>query len=133
MRRVILAIALTATGLVLLLSYRTPDQFTAATGPTTTGATPTGATTSTGQVSDTPYGPVQVEVTVRDGRIVDIRTLRLPDANAHDVQLANYAVPRLRQEAIDAQSADIDVVSGATYTSEGYINSLQSALDQARR
>lgn len=130
MRRAILAVALTITGLVLLLSYRTPGATISAGSPTGVDSTEAGTTTSTGQVANTPFGPVQVEVSLRDGTIVDVRALQVPDGNSRDVQISNFAIPRLRQETLDAQSADIDVVSGASYTSAGYINSLQSALDQ---
>lgn len=131
MRRVILAVALTITGLVLLLSYRTPGPTTSAGSQPGVEPTGPGTTTSTGQAMNTPYGPVQVEVSLSHGTIVDVRALQVPDANSRDVQISNFAIPRLRQETLDAQSADIDVVSGASYTSEGDINSLQSALDQA--
>jgi uncharacterized protein with FMN-binding domain len=145
MRRVILAITLTIIGLVLLLSYRTPNPATSAgalAGTESSGAgndssgagndsSGAGTTTSTGTAVNTPYGPVQVEVTLRDGAIVDAKAVQAPDANPHDVQISHFALPRLRQETLDAQSAQIDVVSGATYTSEGYITSLQSALDRA--
>jgi uncharacterized protein with FMN-binding domain len=72
-----------------------------------------------------------VEVRLSGSRIIDINAVRLPDGNQRDVEIAGYAVPQLRQEALSAQSAQIDTVSGATYTSEGYIRSLQSALDQS--
>lgn len=85
----------------------------------------------TGGVAQTPYGPVQVQIAVSAGRITGARTLQQPSGDPHSVSLASYAVPRLDQETLAAQSARIDVVTGATYTSEGYIGSLQSALDAA--
>ena len=85
----------------------------------------------TGGVAQTPYGPVQVQIAVSAGRITGARTLRQPGGDPHSASLASYAVPRLDQETLTAQSAHIDVVTGATYTSEGYIGSLQSALDAA--
>ncbi|KIF05699.1 FMN-binding protein [Streptomyces sp. RSD-27] len=88
--------------------------------------------TFTGSVIDTRYGPVQVAVTMSGGRLTAVEVLQVPSENRRDRTIATYAVPRLTDEAIGAQSADIDAVSGATYTSEGYIRSLQSALDQAR-
>ncbi|MFJ8165807.1 FMN-binding protein [Streptomyces sp. NPDC096136] len=104
----------------------------AASGPTpgSAGANRTG--TFTGSVIDTRYGPVQVAVTLSGGRLTAVEVLQVPSENRRDRTIATYAVPRLTDEAIGAQSADIDAVSGATYTSEGYVRSLQSALDRAR-
>jgi uncharacterized protein with FMN-binding domain len=79
----------------------------------------------------TPYGTVQVRVTLRGGRIVSITNLALPFDRSHSQELSQVAGPLLRSEALKAQSANIDVVSGATYTSDGYAQSLQSALDKA--
>ncbi|MDX3852791.1 FMN-binding protein [Streptomyces sp. AK02-01A] len=98
--------------------------------PPTAPGTPTGTGTFTGDPIDTPYGTVQVAATLTRGRITSIRVLQAPDRSGRDQQIASYALPRLSQEAIGAQSAHIDAVSGASYTSEGYIQSLQSALDQ---
>ncbi|MET9273566.1 FMN-binding protein [Kribbella sp. NPDC003557] len=86
-----------------------------------------------GGVADTQYGPVQVEITVRSGRIVKARTLQHPSGDGQTDQINAYAVPRLDQEAMAAQTAHIDTVSGATFTSEGYRRSLQSALDAAHQ
>lgn len=79
----------------------------------------------------TPYGNVQVSATVVGHRLTDVRPLQLTDAGSTSVSISAAAVPVLQQEALSAQSANIDSVSGATYTSEGYKQSLQSALDQA--
>jgi uncharacterized protein with FMN-binding domain len=79
----------------------------------------------------TRWGAVQVQITVADGKISAAEAVVYPQANSRDRQINAYAVPVLEQEAVTAQSADIDVVSGATVTSDGYIQSLQSALDQA--
>jgi len=86
----------------------------------------------TGPVVNTQYGPVQVRVTLQSGRIVDVAALQLPNDRSGSVEISNYAAPRLHDEALQAQSAKIDVVNGATYTSRGYIQSLQAALDSAR-
>ena len=83
-----------------------------------------------GDSIDTRWGPVQVEVTVAGGKITDVQPLEVPYDNGRSQEINNYAVPILRQEIIDAQSAQIDTVSGATYTSGGYRDSLQSALDK---
>ncbi|MFJ4989807.1 FMN-binding protein [Streptomyces sp. NPDC088732] len=88
--------------------------------------------TFTGTPVETRYGTVQVAATLREGKITAVRVLQAPDENGRDQQIASYALPRLTQEALGAQSAGIDTVSGASYTSQGYIQSLQSALDQAR-
>ncbi|MGC8634948.1 MAG: FMN-binding protein [Candidatus Limnocylindrales bacterium] len=84
-----------------------------------------------GPVVQIPFGNVQVQVTIRGGRIVDIQPLQMPAAHALSQQIAQYAAPILREEALQAQSAQIDLVSGATYTSEAYAQSLQGAIDQA--
>jgi uncharacterized protein with FMN-binding domain len=84
----------------------------------------------TGDTVGTQYGPVQVRLTVSGGRIVTAEAVRAP-SGGRSTEINGSAVPRLNQEAVAAQSARIDAVSGATYTSEGYRKSLQSALDRA--
>jgi uncharacterized protein with FMN-binding domain len=95
-----------------------------------------GSRTATGVTIDTPYGPVQVQVTATGTgagrRITDVQALQLPDRDRHSQRLANYAAPILREEALSAQSADIGYVTGATYTSDAYAQSLSSALDALR-
>lgn len=86
--------------------------------------------TYTGDAVDMEYGTVQVQITVRGTRITDVEALQLPDSSRQSRQINDYAAPQLRQEALDAQSANIDTVSGATYTSDAYRESLQSAIDQ---
>jgi uncharacterized protein with FMN-binding domain len=86
----------------------------------------------TGAPVMTDYGPVQVRLTMRGRRIVAITNLALPFDRSRSQMISHVAGPLLRTEALAAQSARIDVVSGATYTSNGYAQSLQSALDQAR-
>jgi uncharacterized protein with FMN-binding domain len=85
----------------------------------------------TGSVVNTRWGPVQVQLTVSGGRITDVAMLQYPNGNGTDQQISSYALPILMQDTINAQSANIDMVSGATYTSTGYLQSLQSAIDQA--
>jgi uncharacterized protein with FMN-binding domain len=104
--------------------------------PATSGAPPatTGAAASKtvqGDVAQTPYGPVQVELVMTGGRIVDVHALQLPSAASRSRRLAQIAEPTLRTEVLSAQSARIDTVSGATYTSQGYAESVQYALDHA--
>ncbi|WP_326670192.1 FMN-binding protein [Streptomyces canus] len=88
------------------------------------------AKTVTGAVSQTQYGPVQVRITVSGGKITNAEAVQAPKGGTSDQKTA-LSIPKLNQEAVAAGSADIDSVSGATYTSEGYKKSLQSALDQA--
>ena len=87
--------------------------------------------TFTGDAVQTRYGAVQVEITVQDGVITSSAAIQYPNRDRHDQQINSYAVPVLNAEAVDAQSAHIDAVSGATYTSVGYVRSLQSAIDEA--
>ncbi len=84
----------------------------------------------TGPVVDTRFGPVQVAVTVDAGKIVDIAAVELP-VGGRSGQISSYAEPILHTQALQAQSANIDGVSGATYTSIAYARSLQAALDSA--
>jgi uncharacterized protein with FMN-binding domain len=103
-----------------------------ASGTTTDGGAATGSpATVTGDSTDTRWGPVQVQITVADGKITDVDVVDYPSGNGRDQQINSRALPILVQETLDAQSAKIDMVSGATVTSEGYVGSLQSALDQA--
>jgi uncharacterized protein with FMN-binding domain len=92
----------------------------------------TGKRTLTGATVQTRYGPVQVEITVEGAKITAARAVKTPSGDRRSQDIAASSVPTLVQETLDAQSARIDTVSGATYTSEGYMTSLQSALDQAR-
>lgn len=98
---------------------------------TTTAAYPSSGSVS-GPVVATPFGNVQVQVTFSGGRIAGIQALQLPADHPRSQEISQYAEPILQQEALQAQSAQIDIVSGATYTSEGYARSLQATLDQAR-
>lgn len=104
------------------------------TGPTSSpgaASTPTGNRTVSGSVASTPYGPVQVQLVISNGKIVDVRALQLPSAASHSRRVAAMAVPILRTEVLSAQSAQVDSVSGATYTSQGYAESVQYALDHS--
>jgi uncharacterized protein with FMN-binding domain len=97
---------------------------TSSSSPSTTAAT----TTVNGQVADTRWGPVQVQVLVSNSKIIDVVVLQQPSGSFQDQEINGYALPLLRQEVLQAQSAQIDGISGATVTSDGYIQSLQSAL-----
>jgi uncharacterized protein with FMN-binding domain len=145
MQRIVLWFMSTLTVVTLLFGYHTsrssemvsggtsvvaPAPGTASTG-TTTGTAPSQTATVTGSSTDTRWGPVQVQITVANGEITDVTVVEYPTGNGKDRQINARALPVLVQETLDAQSADIDMVSGATVTSEGYIGSLQSALDEA--
>jgi uncharacterized protein with FMN-binding domain len=166
-KRGLAALAITTVALVLLLSFKTPDEAlparttgsvaivepspgavagtgtgaaagssaSPAAGATAAPATATGGgtaatTTVDGPVVDTRYGPVQVELVVADGKISDVVALQLPTGRRSG-QISQAAEPILHDEAVQAQSANIDLVSGATYTSDAYAQSLQAAIDQA--
>ena len=85
----------------------------------------------TGSVASTAFGPVQVSITVLDGKITDATAIQYPNADPKSVEIANKALPKLRSETLAAQSAQIATVTGASYTSKGWITSLQSALTKA--
>ena len=90
-----------------------------------------GTRTYDGTVAQTRWGPVQVSVTVTNGKITDVAVPTYPNGNGRDAEINSYALPILVQETITAQNANIDTVSGATVTSDGYLESLQAALDAA--
>ncbi|MGX1543634.1 FMN-binding protein [Streptomyces adustus] len=144
LRRIVLATAATVSGIVLLLSLKPttdpnaaqaagaiPQQTAAGQESAQGGAAAAGSGTVTGRVAQTQYGPVQVRLTVSGGKITKAEAVQAPSGGT-STQKTELAVPKLNQEAVAAQSADIDAVSGATYTSAGYKQSLQSALDQAK-
>lgn len=86
----------------------------------------------TGVLADAFYGGVQVRAIIQDGRIMDVQFLEYPQDRRTSARINSRAVPALRREAIQAQNAQVDIISGATLTSEAFIQSLQSALDQAK-
>ena len=155
MRRVILAVTGTIAGLVALLSFKAhvptvpvaatsgtgsgssgsssstsssartiPGEFQSVAGPLTAGET-----TVTGKVANTAYGPVRIELVVKSHKIVKVAVLEQPTNTIHDIQIGEFAFPKLISETLTAQNAKVDAVSGASYTSAGYIASLQSAVD----
>ena len=160
MRRVILAITGTIAGLVALLSFKShvPSAPVAATTGGTGGTSssssassgggqtevvpgafpqgsiaknlPAGETAVNGKVASTSYGPVQIQLIKRNGKIVKVAVLMQPTNTLNDVQIGRFAFPKLISETLAAQNGKIDAVSGATYTSAGYVQSLQSALDK---
>ncbi|HEY6592947.1 MAG TPA: FMN-binding protein [Asanoa sp.] len=161
MRRIALAILSTVAALVLLFTYRTSrgpaTRSTTATAappgvvsqhgvtPSATGLAGTGVPdgspaapgaghgtmTVNGTRVDTVQGPVQVQIKITAGRIVDVVVLVRPAGGPHHDEVNNYALPLLKEQALRSQSAEIDGVSGATATSGGYRSSLQAALDAA--
>jgi uncharacterized protein with FMN-binding domain len=105
-----------------------PTSPTAPTAPTVPARL-----TVNGSLVDTPYGPVQVQLRIRGGRIVAAKALVRPRGDSQTDSINGRAVPVLDQEVVQAQKAGIDTVSGATYTSTGYRTSLQAALDSAHQ
>ena len=154
MRRAASVLFATAAGLALLASFHTTpgaptssvtagsDQsaFAATTTTTIKAATKRPVTTTPpttvpirtidGPAVTTKFGPVQVRVTVQGTRILDVQAIELPSSHPRSVEISQQAAPLLRSEALQAQSARINVLSGASYTSVGYANSLQGALDR---
>ena len=102
--------------------------------PSTTTAAPSSGPiakgTITGELVQTRFGDVQVQITLKNGKITEVMALQLP-THGRSGSISQAVAPMLHDEALQAQSAKIDVVSGATYTSDAYAQSLQSALDQA--
>jgi uncharacterized protein with FMN-binding domain len=149
----IVAASAAALGLLMLYptstnggtSHRRPGQPLAPVGivtpsasaspPASAGASRPAAapvtTTVNGRSVDTQYGPVQVQIKVRGGRIVHASAIDYPQSGGRDREINSYAVPILERETVRTQGAHVDTVSGATYTSEGYQSSLQAALDAA--
>lgn len=113
-----------------------PDPATTSTSgagpaPSTSAQPSTGSVTVDGASEMTRYGVVQVQVVITGGAITDVIPVQYPQQSGMDQQINSQAIPMLRSQVLSAQSAKIDGVSGATFTSEGYITSLQSALDAA--
>ena len=156
--RAAVAIVATAIAVVLLFSFKTPAQArprtpaadvsqasptpSASPSPSESSApTPTPTPTNpgptykdgqyTGQVFQNQFGDTQVKVTISGGRITDVQALQLPYDRQRSAEISQYAAPQLHDEVLQAQSAQIDSLSGATYTSDSYAQSVQSALDQA--
>ncbi|HZX06231.1 FMN-binding protein [Kribbella sp.] len=125
------------TGVLLLLLFLYPTSTNHVDHPATPAAAPGVVSTSAGDVTvngasaGTRYGPVQVRIAIRANRLVTVEALVYPSSGGRDREISSYALPQLKQEALAAQSSHIDTVSGATFTSDGYRRSLQSALDAA--
>jgi uncharacterized protein with FMN-binding domain len=145
-KRIVLWFMSTLTVVTLLFGYHTssspgstpatsvlaaPATGTASGSGAAGSAASASAITVTGRSADTRWGPVQVRLTVDGGTITDVTVVEYPTENDKDRRINARAVPILVEETLDAQGADIDMVSGATVTSEGYLESLQAALDEA--
>jgi uncharacterized protein with FMN-binding domain len=158
-KRIVLWVLSTLSTVVVLFGYHTSTSSVMATSTGTTfsgslqgqstsgGSGTTGGTTSsgsappsdssgssasvTGDTAQTRWGPVQVQLEVSGSTITHVSILQYPDGNGRDVEIANYALPQLIQDTLDSQGHSVSMVSGATYTSQGYLQSLQSALDRA--
>lgn len=155
MKRIVIALLSTISGLVLLFSYPTStnksvtadtapgagtgtttaaDPAAAAAAPTTAAAPAAAAAVSgtfTGATVQTRWGPVQVQIVVANGKVTSADAIQYPTGNGNDARINSYAIPKLNAEAVKANSAKIDMISGATVTSSGYLQSLQDAIDQA--
>jgi uncharacterized protein with FMN-binding domain len=149
MNRAPIVLTATALGLGATLGFHAHRPVTAAavtatpSSPSSSGASGSATSKSSSSSSSsskktvtsdavaTQYGPVQLKVTINGGKITDITALQLPANDPKSFQIGSYAEPLLRQSALSKQSANVDVVSGATYTSNGYQTALQSALDKA--
>jgi uncharacterized protein with FMN-binding domain len=137
MRRAPIVLAATVAGTAGILAFHphTPAVQTATasapvaptSAPAAAGSSPAG--TATGAAVSTRYGSAQVRVTVKAGKIVGIEALQLQHNDGRSAQISSSAAPILQQEALTGQTANVDSVSGATYTSASYAQSLQSALD----
>ena len=144
MRKAVAVLVVTAVAVVLLASYDTRPPMTfnpnsALRRPAERAAAtpaprprPPGTTTARGPLLLTPFSSIQVQAWVHRGRLIDVKTLHLTGSDAHTNALNRRAEPILRREALAAGSADIDTVSGATGTSESWIDSLAGAIEAAR-
>lgn len=145
MRRAYPVIAATAGTLALLANFHTtPSTSTLATAVEPTSTPPSTASASSDPTSTTlppartidgadiptRFGDVQVRVSVAGTRIVDVQPIRMPFDHERSARISDEAGPMLRSEVLQAQSARINIISGATYTSDAYATSLQGALDK---
>jgi uncharacterized protein with FMN-binding domain len=124
MRRAIAALAVTVAVVIWLARYQTHPPAAAPVRPA--------PKVVAGPVFTTPFSAIQVGVIMRAGKLVDVKTLILTGDGEHTQKLNAHAEPILRRRALAAGSGKFDVVSGATYTSESYQESLQAAIDKAR-
>lgn len=117
-----------ASATILIVGWQVGTLHTS----TAAGASAAGASgTFTGTSVSTRYGNVQVEITVAGSKITEVKALQLTNDDGRSVEISAQAAPILRSEVLAAQSAKVATVSGATYTSNGYLTSLQAAIDKA--
>ena len=142
MKRIVLWFLSTLTAVVLLFGYHTSTAGPASTSvvaPPVAGSSGTASSsnasssskTYTGPSTDTRWGPVQVAIMVADGKITDVTVPVYPDGNGRDQEINAYALPILTKATLASQDGNVDMISGATVTSQGYATSLQGALDEA--
>ncbi|MFD7613123.1 FMN-binding protein [Streptomyces sp. NPDC059828] len=144
LRRIMIAVAGTTSAVVLLLAMKQPGaplagassqaggaQAPGVSAPAGGGVEPAGGQSVVGDEAQTQYGPVQVKLTMNGGRITAAEAVKAPDTDPNSRKIAANAIPQLNKATVATQSAQIDTVSGATYTSQGYAESLQSAIDKA--
>jgi uncharacterized protein with FMN-binding domain len=138
MKRAPVVLTATAAGLAAALGFsphsKAPTAHAVATAPTSSSSAPSSsssAKTAIGDAVSTQYGDVQLKVTVAGGKITRVEAVQLPSDEPKSSEISSYAAPLLRESALTKQSANVDAVSGATYTSDGYRTALQSALDRA--
>src|SRR5215210_3621999 len=134
---IVIAATVAGTAGVLAFHAQAPAVRTATATTATPAATATatatsgsGSGTATGDAVDTQYGPAQVKVTVKNGKIVAVEAVQLQNSEPRSQQISSSAAPILQEEILSTQSADVDAVSGATFTSGSYLQSVQSALDK---
>lgn len=137
MRRAPIVLTATVAGTAGVLAFHPPSPavrpaIAATASPSAAATRRAGGTsgTATGDAVDTQYGPAQVKVTVKHGKITAVQAVELQSGDSHSQAISAYAEPILRQEVLSAQTAAVDAVSGATYTSGSYLQSAQSALDK---
>ena len=126
--------AATGSGTGTTTSGSAPPSDTGSTGSSGSSGSAgssSSTTTVTGTAAQTRYGPVQVQLEVSGSTITNVSVLQYPNSDGRDIQINQYALPQLIQQTLDQQDGSVSMISGATYTSEGYAQSLQSALDQA--
>ncbi|MDQ0147863.1 MULTISPECIES: FMN-binding protein [Pseudarthrobacter] len=125
----------TGTGSSGSAGSSSPSGTTGSSGSASSGSSSssgsTGSGTYKGNTVQTRFGPVQVQITVANGKITDVTALQLTNTDGKSIQISNRAAPLLRSKVLAAQSADVQTVSGATITSDAYLTSLQAAIDAA--
>jgi uncharacterized protein with FMN-binding domain len=143
MRKAVAALVVTVVAVILVAGYDTepPTTFNPnsalrrpparpSPSPAPTPADPN-SRTAVGAIRQTPFSVIQVQATLTDGRLTDVRTLELSGSDPKTEAINRRAEPLLRASALKARSADIDVVTGATYTSRSWIDSLEAAIEEA--